>query len=236
MSLWTILSDLFTSLLSALFAWRYDANEEPPSITAKRRELVDTIPRGATVLEIGAGTGSTLLANAYEGSAGRFASLTLSEPDKGMRDRIAAKLEGRATGVADVSVIDGALPVLPFADAHFDAVVCFFVVSHVDGRSDAIAEMVRVLKPGGKLLLMDHGVHKHDHGHGAHGHEHQHRPAAFFWDMIKWSMRKDDDMDLNPLLKDFSENEGLEEQFHTIIPVEYFFKEITYGCYSKRGE
>ncbi|MER7079991.1 phosphatidylethanolamine N-methyltransferase [Saccharopolyspora kobensis] len=45
---------------------------------------------------------------------------------------------------------------LPFPDAAFDSVVCTFGLCAIPDEQQAIAEMARVLRPGGKLLLLDH--------------------------------------------------------------------------------
>jgi ubiquinone/menaquinone biosynthesis C-methylase UbiE len=57
-----------------------------------------------------------------------------------------------------VEVHDGDMRKLPFADASFDAVVASLSIHNihgVEGRREAILEIVRVLKPGGKVALMD---------------------------------------------------------------------------------
>jgi len=45
---------------------------------------------------------------------------------------------------------------LPFPDASFDTVVCTFSLCAIPGERRAVAEMSRVLRPGGRLLLADH--------------------------------------------------------------------------------
>ena len=47
---------------------------------------------------------------------------------------------------------------LPFADASFDTVVCTFSLCAIPDDRRAVAEMARVLRPGGLLLLADHIV------------------------------------------------------------------------------
>jgi SAM-dependent methyltransferase len=57
----------------------------------------------------------------------------------------------RALGIADVYYYDG--KTLPFADASFDAVLCSQVLEHVFTPAEFMAELRRVLRPGGRLLL-----------------------------------------------------------------------------------
>ncbi len=45
---------------------------------------------------------------------------------------------------------------LPFADGSFDTVVCTFGLCSIPDPDTAVAEMVRVLRPGGRLILVDH--------------------------------------------------------------------------------
>jgi SAM-dependent methyltransferase len=56
---------------------------------------------------------------------------------------------GRRRGLA--AVVCGEAQTLPFPDAAFDAVVASFVISHVPAYQAALSELVRVLRPGGKL-------------------------------------------------------------------------------------
>jgi ubiquinone/menaquinone biosynthesis C-methylase UbiE len=46
----------------------------------------------------------------------------------------------------------------PFADAEFDAALCFQVLEHVDDPAGCLAEIFRVLKPGGFCLVSTHGI------------------------------------------------------------------------------
>jgi len=98
------------------------------------------------VLEIGAGTGSTL--GLYPKAVTR---LVMAEPDPHMRARLAAK-----TRPAGVEVCDASLDKLPFENQSFDAVVCSLVLCSVRDQKAALAEIARVLRPGGKLAFLEH--------------------------------------------------------------------------------
>src|SRR5882724_1913292 len=104
-------------------------------------ELLDAAEAraGAYLLDAGTGTGTAALA-----ALGRGARVCAVDADAGM---VAA---ARARGVdARVAV----LPELPFPDGEFDVVVGNFVVNHVGRPRAALAELRRVLKPGGRVAL-----------------------------------------------------------------------------------
>ena len=60
----------------------------------------------------------------------------------------------RGLDSADFRLIDAAQP-LPFADASFDAITCIDAINHFPSRQHVMAEWVRVLKTGGRLLFTD---------------------------------------------------------------------------------
>lgn len=61
----------------------------------------------------------------------------------------------------EVELREGDAQALPFADESFDTVVCTLGLCGVPDERAAIAEMHRVLRPGGKLLLLDHVGSQH---------------------------------------------------------------------------
>ena len=118
---------------------------ERAAVGAWRRRLAARA-RGR-VLEIGAGSGSQFRWYAPG------TEVTALEPDAGM----AARARRRAAqAVAGVSVIEGRAEELPFADEHFDVVLTAFTLCTVGEPERALAEVHRVLKPGGELLLIEH--------------------------------------------------------------------------------
>lgn len=105
------------------------------------------------VLEIGAGTGANL--DYYDWS--RVDSLEMTEPDPFMARRIHPRLEALPADVkAKVHVSDAPAERLPFADADFDCAVVTLVLCTVSDLDAAIAELRRVLKPGGELRIVEH--------------------------------------------------------------------------------
>jgi ubiquinone/menaquinone biosynthesis C-methylase UbiE len=99
------------------------------------------------VLEVAVGTGLNLAA--YRPDA-RLTGIDLSSAMLDIARRRAAEL-GRA-----VDLREGDAHKLPFADESFDSVVCTFSLCNIPDPALAIREMHRVLRPGGRLILVDH--------------------------------------------------------------------------------
>jgi ubiquinone/menaquinone biosynthesis C-methylase UbiE len=132
-----------------VFARCYDASftlGEWGGMRAMRKELLAQA-RGRT-LEIGGGTGLNL-AHYPDG----LDELILSEPEPAMRERLQRKLQRgrRAAGLLDVGAER-----LPLEDRTIDTVVCTLVLCTVDDPQAVLAEIARVLKPDGQLLLIEH--------------------------------------------------------------------------------
>jgi ubiquinone/menaquinone biosynthesis C-methylase UbiE len=102
--------------------------------------------RGA-VLEIGGGTGANL---PYYSDVDR---VTLAEPDPFMRKRLEPKLGATR---APVEVTAARADALPFHDGTFDTVVSTLVLCTVPDQGSALDEISRVLRPGGRLLFIEH--------------------------------------------------------------------------------
>ncbi|AEW95106.1 MULTISPECIES: class I SAM-dependent methyltransferase [Streptomycetaceae] len=128
-------------------AWydRMNAGVERRWAGARRAALVAGLT--GRVLDLGAGTGANL---PHFRAAGQVSAV---EPSAAMRERLTAKL-GRAH--VPVQVVDAAAEVLPFPDGYFDAVVCTLVLCTVPDQARALAEIRRVLRPGGQLAFLEH--------------------------------------------------------------------------------
>jgi ubiquinone/menaquinone biosynthesis C-methylase UbiE len=114
---------------------------------------------GARVLDVGCGAGEVCVELAARvGSAGRVAGV----------DPSAAMIEAarqRTAGVAPpIDLREASIYALPFADASFDAVRAERVFQHLDDPDAGLREMIRVTRPGGRVMVIDP-----DHSQGGLG-------------------------------------------------------------------
>ncbi|MEO8289990.1 MAG: class I SAM-dependent methyltransferase [Gaiellaceae bacterium] len=131
-----------------MIGWLYDLltrHSEKGELGERRHELVASLE--GDVLEVGAGTGLNL--PHYE-QAARVVAL---EPDPSMAKRLPARVA--AAGVP-VEIVPGTAESIPFPDETFDAAVVTFVLCSVEDPQAALGEVRRVLKPGGRLVLLEH--------------------------------------------------------------------------------
>lgn len=131
------------------FAAIYDRGLKATEEAGLRRMRRETLAAASgRTLDIGAGTGV---------NAGLFPSavseLVLVEPGPHMFKKLQAKLEGSGQGV---SVVQAPAENLPFADDSVDTVAFTLVLCTVPNPAAALAEAARVLRPGGKLLFVEH--------------------------------------------------------------------------------
>jgi arsenite methyltransferase len=113
-----------------------------------------------SVLDVGCGHGLLLIGAAKRLPQGKATGIDLwSQTDQGSNSKAATLMNAQIEGVADrVAVHDGDMRVLLFINNSFDAVIACQAVHNIEsseGRLQALREIVRVLKPGGKLALMD---------------------------------------------------------------------------------
>ena len=107
----------------------------------------------ARVLDLCCGTGD--LAFAFRKEAAQGAEIIGSDFVPEMLVRARAKA---ATARAAVEFIESDALNLPFADASFDLVSCAFGFRNLANYERGLQEMLRVLKPGGVLLIVDHSA------------------------------------------------------------------------------
>jgi ubiquinone/menaquinone biosynthesis C-methylase UbiE len=106
-----------------------------------RKLLEENVGRHDACLDVGGGDGGTSGLWLAE-HAGSYLDVDISE---------SAVARARTRGL-DAEVIEDAAA-LPFADASFDVVVCFEILEHLVAPREAAKEAMRVLRPGGRLLV-----------------------------------------------------------------------------------
>ena len=148
------------SLVRGVFdsvAGRYDVMNDLMSFglhrLMKRITLDEAAVRpGHRVLDLAGGTGD--LALGFSKRVGRDGLVVLSDINAAMlgegRTRL---LDAGAIGNVDYALADA--EALPFADASFDCITMAFGLRNVTDKSKALESMLRVLKPGGRLLVLE---------------------------------------------------------------------------------
>jgi ubiquinone/menaquinone biosynthesis C-methylase UbiE len=110
-----------------------------------RKRLIGKLPAGSRVLEVGAGTGLNF---AHYPIDARGAAI---EPSWEMLSR--ARLKSKPPSL---SLVQARAEELPFPDNSFDAALATLVFCSVASPAVAIADIRRVVKPGGPVLLLEH--------------------------------------------------------------------------------
>ena len=131
-----------------VFAAVYDRLNAGAERTWLGNRRADLVARATgEVLEIGAGTGANLAH--YRG----VERVLAAEPDPAMRARLRSRLDRAAV---PVEVSDAPAEHLGLPDASVDTVVCTLVLCSVADPDATLAELRRVLRSGGQLLVLEH--------------------------------------------------------------------------------
>lgn len=123
----------------------------PPSLGLGDVVALAALAGGETVLDLGSGPGRDLFAAARAvGPRGRAIGVDMT-PEMLERSRAAA----RDGGMTNVAIVDGDLERLPIACGAVDVVISNCVINLVDDKRRALVEAYRVLRPGGRLAVLD---------------------------------------------------------------------------------
>jgi ubiquinone/menaquinone biosynthesis C-methylase UbiE len=133
--------------LFARFAALIAASEGPVEVD-RRRETVTGL--SGRVIEIGSGSGPN-----FRHYPEAVTELIAVEPEPNLRERAieAARESGRP-----IRVVDAVADRLPFDDGSFDAAVAVLVLCSVASQAAALAELHRVVRPGGELRFYEHVI------------------------------------------------------------------------------
>ena len=130
---------------AAIYDWFLKGSEEA-GLTDMRRDLLATA--SGDVIDIGAGTGVNL--ELFPDSLGR---LVMAEPSPHMAKHLRQRAEDAGRSV---EVVEAPAEALPFPDDSFNFAVFTLVLCTVDNPEASLAEAARVLRPGGRLLFLEH--------------------------------------------------------------------------------
>jgi len=148
----SMVADVFHSV-----AAKYDVMNDLMSFGIHRlwkRYTVDCsgIRAGQKVLDLAGGTGD--LASTFSRLVGPTGQVVLADINYSMlsvgRDKL--RNQGR---VGNVEYVQANAEALPFPDNHFDLVTMAFGLRNVTNKDNALASIFRVLKPGGRLLVLE---------------------------------------------------------------------------------
>jgi demethylmenaquinone methyltransferase/2-methoxy-6-polyprenyl-1,4-benzoquinol methylase len=110
------------------------------------------IRRGQAVLDLAGGTGD--LAGKFASQVGSSGHVVLADINASMLQQGRSRLiDAGVAGNLSIAQVDAES--LPFAPASFDCVTIAFGLRNVTGKEAALASMLRVLKPGGKMLILE---------------------------------------------------------------------------------
>ncbi|MGO3933947.1 class I SAM-dependent methyltransferase [Rhodopseudomonas pseudopalustris] len=144
--------DLDRSTIETAYArWApiYDVICGPVMLKGRRAAAAEARAIGGKVLEVGVGTGLSF--DDYDAST-EVTGIDLSAP---MLEKARAKMaSGRYPWVKQVLQMDAHR--MSFADASFDCVVAQFVITLVENPELVLSECHRVVKPGGRIILVNH--------------------------------------------------------------------------------
>ena len=111
------------------------------------------IQAGDAILEVGCGTGSlTLASKAKAGPGSEVFGIDVAE------DMLAVARDKASRAGSEISFQSGRFEQIPFPDQRFDLVLSSLMLHHIHGdenKQKGLCEAYRVLKPGGRLLIVD---------------------------------------------------------------------------------
>jgi SAM-dependent methyltransferase len=125
--------------------------------------LLALLPGGLTVADLGCGTGAAL--EQLAPVAGRLIGVDSSPA-------MLALARQRLSGIAHAEVRPGSLSALPLEDTSVDVALIMLVLHHVEEVGPVLAEVARVLRPGGRLVVLDLVAHDREDFQRSMGHRH----------------------------------------------------------------
>ncbi len=132
----------------------FDPKRKERMLDAALQSLLELTPRGATLLELGAGTG---LFTQKVLNTEHFAELHITDGAPAMLEIAQQQLVGGRVSL-HFDMLDFAAPTWAdrYTDQRFDAVISSMAIHHVGDKQQLFAQVFQVLKPGGIFVIADH--------------------------------------------------------------------------------
>jgi demethylmenaquinone methyltransferase / 2-methoxy-6-polyprenyl-1,4-benzoquinol methylase len=115
-------------------------------------DFVDAKP-GMRILDVASGTGMVAFAHAERG-----AEVVGLDQSEAMLSGAQARLQRTPQLAGRLTFIQGEAEALPYEDGEFDALSFTYLLRYVDDRSATMRELARVVKPGGRIGMVEFGV------------------------------------------------------------------------------
>lgn len=115
--------------------------------------------QGQRVLDIAGGTGD--LAAKFSNIVGRDGQVILADINSSMLETGRSRLLDRGV-VGNIDYVQANAETLPFPDNYFDLITIAFGLRNVTNKDQALKSMYRVLKPGGRLLVLEFSKPVHE--------------------------------------------------------------------------
>lgn len=145
-----MLRAIYDATWGRAFAWGFDRFQEASEEAGMRDRRAELVAQAhGRTLEIGAGTGANV--DLYPDAV---TELVLTEPFGPMAAQLRKRLA--KSDRAESEVVEAPAELLPFPAGSFDTVTGTLVLCTVEDPAAALAEIARVLRPGGRFLFLEH--------------------------------------------------------------------------------